>query len=260
MVQETADHKQLHLLPRDYFTALLQEHALLRDEIKYRSLIDDGFLLACLTAVGVVALTLFSPKESNLALLDGLFSCLLDKSSSSSQVLLCLGLPVVWFGMMTTHVVLWGHIDLLGQAVCIVERKIELLFRTQGSTLLRDSVIQIGQQIHAALKENAIRPPQFWGAPVIWENMIRSRFRLVDKPVLRAVLLFGSAFFLSSIAHVIFMWQRGEWDWCTRVWWMAGYLVLAVGLCVGFARKRVVGRWEWSSIPESVLQGSPGET
>lgn len=235
------DMSEEKLSPRDYFAALLQEHTLLRDEVKYRTLMRNGIMVGALAAAGVATARLFSVED------DGQFA-------GSALVLIYFLLPCIWYGMLVLQVVLVGQTDRVAQAVCIVELKIELLFDGASEDLLIATRQHVGNAVWAKLGERDSWSPKALSAPIIWERLVRSKRRLFDKPRLRVVAMFFLAFVLSSAGPVVHAtWPGQGTNWKTTALWLLAYLITAVLFCLVFARKRALGRWTWHNIPEAPL-------
>lgn len=218
------------LSAREYLTAILQEYQTLRDEIKLRTQMRNGILIAFGTAVAVGIGKILLIKEP------------LEPTLFSFIILLGV-LPLFWFLLLTFQVVLMAQVDRVGRALSIIERKVQLLFTSAGEQSLKTTIEEVEAKLHLDLTKAGAPNIRGLGNAMVWERLLRIgaakgaglRFHWWDSAWCRNTPCFLTAAVLSSVGPAILATNEClEWLWA--IIWMLVYFIIATILIVFFTR------------------------
>jgi hypothetical protein len=218
-------------------------------------------MMGGLAAAGAACVRAFSPESGSLVY-STIIPCATTPEIGANEVLACAVLPIIAYVVVAVHIGIDAKMDILGQAVCIVERKLDVLFDEVGDQAVHDARIEIARDVHGSLFSTA--DPHsgeslasnaenwsmgLWGSPILWERFVRNRFRLFDRPVLRGIASLSAAFALSLIIMMLYMWHtRGSlsnWNAQAITLYAGGYLEAGLLLSIFFARRNMEGRFDW---------------
>ena len=222
------------LSARDYLTAVLQEHQVLRDEIKFRIIMRNGSMVAFGTCAAVIiGKILFAEQPLTPSL--------------SLRIMLLVILPAIWFFIFTIQVILMAQVDRVGRVLAIIERKVQLIFESAGEEFVKNAIEQLETKLQSELSKTQNPCIKFWSAPLLWERFLRSQkrkrmtgFRWWDSPWRRNIPCFVAATLISSVGPVILA-ATGGLKWSLGIVWVGAYLVIAIVLVLFSTRSTFVG-------------------